>query len=391
MPYFRPNPEAIRAIHAYSGRFYTDTLPVTLPTENYVASPFGSWLLLAVLAGSTDFSGVPENEAAVVDILGLPIDDAATAAEEFLVNLDGADLGIGAWFDPGFALKAPRIASWLKANTLGTTEDRIPSQKEMDEWTSEATHGLITEFPLEIKPELMFLVASVVYTKFEWRTPYDVVDSATHAGLASWDVDKALFTSTAGINFWRNGNVVFASHVNTSDGGQQVTSFVVVSGEVDDLGLLALAHSTHDRHSSTERVSYYDAATLILDANATVVFDEKLHENRSSAVLPAWEADNTHDLELPSFGYEAISETLIIGYPDEYDGFKAKQSVVAKYGAKGFEAAAVTAFGMMRASAAMPMNGAHRATVAFDRPFVALCTINFIPVFSAVIRKATEA
>jgi len=409
MPYFRVDQATLSAVEGYSASFYENTLEA-VGDKNYIASPFGSWLLLAVLAGSTDFSGVPEREAEVTSILGLPIAEALASSKTILENISGAEIGIGAWFDPDYALLAPRIASWLQANTLGTTESRVPPQDEMDAWTQEVTHGLIKKFPIEITPELMFLVASVIYTKFEWREPYDVVESAQHPHLAFWETERALFSDDANIGFYQEqsplrnhlSEIVYAVHYRSAADGQQVMSVIPIGAEVTELQLLSVAHKISSNHASFKRLSYADVAALIpssipngtpadLDSNLSLVWDENLYSDSASIYLPAWEAENTHDLALPTFGFAAEAETLIIGYPGEDDGFQAKQTAIAKYGAKGFEAAAVTAFGMLRAAGMPQRTGGYVATLVFDRPFVSLCLVNSIPLFSAFVRTAVEA
>jgi hypothetical protein len=399
-PFFRPNFATIKAIHDYATIFHARTLPSVAPTENYVSSAFGSWLLLAVLADSTDFRGAEERKARIESILNLPIATAGEAAKNFLANISGADLGIGVWFDAEWVKKAPRISSWLLNNDLGTTEPRVPPQAEMDAWTNGVTHGLIEKFPVAITKETMFLVASVIYTKFEWTDEYDVVPTTTKPSAAVWGVESVLYSDDASIEFYSAPGVILAAHRRSSVERQVVISVTALSGDVDELNLLGYAQEISHDAVHVERLTYQQAAEALdavtepdegQDKSVSFFFDDDLYGDEASVVLPAWEADNTHDLSDPGFGYEDEAETLAIDFP-EYDGFSAAQAVVAKYGAKGFEAAAVTAFSILRAAAISPRRtGGWVARVTFDRPYAAVCIISGIPAFTAVIRKAVEA
>jgi serine protease inhibitor len=81
--------------------------------------------------------------------------------------------------------------------------------------------------------------------------------------------------------------------------------------------------------------------------------------------------------------FSAISpEPLAVG--------QAKQTVLARFFATGFEAAAVTAMGLMRAS--MSTNQERRLEVELDRPFgfVAIHRESRLPVVAGWIEQPTE-
>jgi serine protease inhibitor len=81
--------------------------------------------------------------------------------------------------------------------------------------------------------------------------------------------------------------------------------------------------------------------------------------------------------------FSAISpEQLVVG--------QARQTVLARFFATGFEAAAVTAIGLMRAS--MQTSQSQRLEVSFDRPFgfVAVHRASRLPVVAGWIAQPTE-
>ena len=69
---------------------------------------------------------------------------------------------------------------------------------------------------------------------------------------------------------------------------------------------------------------------------------------------------------------------------------QAKQKVLARFFATGFEAAAVTAVGLMRTS--MPTQQARRLEVTLDRPFgfVAVLRESRLPIVAGWVETPTE-
>jgi hypothetical protein len=67
-----------------------------------------------------------------------------------------------------------------------------------------------------------------------------------------------------------------------------------------------------------------------------------------TAVLPAWSADSTHDPGgHPGLGFGAVAATLAALAGMDQFGYEARQAAVARYSRTGFEAAAVTALGLL--------------------------------------------
>src|SRR6202011_5931201 len=89
---------------------------------------------------------------------------------------------------------------------------------------------------------------------------------------------------------------------------------------------------------------------------------------RAFAVLPAWSAQNDHDLASPALGFPAAATALEALLPP-MDWFEARQSVMARYNRVGFEPAAVTGLAI-ELSARVSRTGMNRlAEVRFGHPF----------------------
>jgi hypothetical protein len=120
------------------------------------------------------------------------------------------------------------------------------------------------------------------------------------------------------------------------------------------------------------------------------------------AFLPAWEAHSMHDLADARLGFAAAAAALGKGDP-----WQAKQAAIARYTRVGFEAAAVTAFGI---ALSMPAPGLRRtAELRFCHPYAVIAVAaddsgrrggtgyawsgpwNGVPVFSAWVAEPREA
>ncbi len=114
--------------------------------------------------------------------------------------------------------------------------------------------------------------------------------------------------------------------------------------------------------------------------------------------LPSFNVEVEHDLlaKRALFGLTAVTEPPSgSGHfsgisPESLRVSQAKQTVLARFFATGFEAAAVTAVGMTRA--AMITRQTRRLDVSFDRPFgfVAVHRESRLPIVAGWIERPTE-
>lgn len=108
-------------------------------------------------------------------------------------------------------------------------------------------------------------------------------------------------------------------------------------------------------------------------APAVQVIESRMPTSTAIVVLPYFEVDAEHDLldHAEVFGLVTAADTTGGHFPGlspmPLAIGQAKQAVMARFSATGFEAAAVTAMAMLAGSA--PTRGADALFVEFDRPF----------------------
>jgi hypothetical protein len=118
------------------------------------------------------------------------------------------------------------------------------------------------------------------------------------------------------------------------------------------------------------------ASWLITEREVRTDQSDARLEGIDYVVLPAWRSKSKLDLKASRlFGAHPALETLlkIIGTSPEGDDTEAVQSVVASFTPTGFEAAAVSAFGLLKGASRPTRRGLERrARLLFDHPFVAI-------------------
>lgn len=127
--------------------------------------------------------------------------------------------------------------------------------------------------------------------------------------------------------------------------------------------VLAAAHEisvTRARHGAAPEVSLFD---LPLGEHPLWTITEEQTPERGEhveALLPAWHVSSEHDLQaVPELAFGAAAQSLqqlarLRGLTE------AKQSAVARYGRRGFEAAAVTVLAVAASARMPPPPGPHR-------------------------------
>lgn len=383
-------PNFTNALSSYSKIFHSNVFSNDADyAENEISSPLGSWLLLATLAASTDFSIRKEAKDKIESLLGIPIEEASVYVEH-LLELSGVETASAAWFKEEYVTgktPVPGVQKWLKNDTLAVKDDHIPSQEWLNNWVSTLTHGLITEFPIEINSDVFFIVANVIYTKFSWESPFQTV-SAHASQMNGWGVENVLADESPDVRFFTTPEQeLLMVHSKESKDGQKVLSVTSPSQLAPQT---LLNYATEIVHGITQlsevTVQYAESHSEgLIESNKFTGPNDAIYVN-----LPAWEASSEHDLNLPELLYNDVAETLAVGMKEDFD-IAVKQTAVAKFTAEGFEAAAVTAFAMMRASAMRPMFRSTLRTVNFSKKYAVVCFIGEIPVFTAIVRKGTEA
>ncbi|MEU0548593.1 hypothetical protein [Micromonospora sp. NPDC005979] len=420
---------------------YAERLHATIGDRHHVASPLGAWLLLAVSAATTEAAQATGPHTADADAASGP--EAVTASDaaaryatgEGLAAALGTDLASAAdvartLLDAPHPLVASATALWLRAvrgvdesagwrATLPATTEvgALPEQAGLDAWAREHTDGLIETFPLKVRPDVVFALASALATRISWAEPFDVTDARALGPGSAWagDLRQALRSPSHGhrgaiVATERAGDViVHAARAQASEGAGLVVLSVAAAPDVPAGDVLAAAYrlsaGAADGAQPAGRRSLFDLPlgetplwTLREERVRTRARDGR--EERHQAVLPCWSARSEHDLTAETLGFEAAVVTLARALGQPVQGFEAGQVAMARYGRYGFEAAAVT--GMFGTVSLPPEGVARTAELRFGHPYavVAVATDSRadgsagpwhgVPVFSAWVAEPEE-
>ena len=350
-----------------------------------VSSALGVWLLLAACAPVARGRDRVELE----EVLGCSAEEAAELLTAFVAQPPPAlHAAVAVWV--AVADATGELSAWVRGLPDQVQSGFMPTQAEADAWAERETLGLIRRFPLKIDERTRIVLASALATKVSWERPFEVVAAEEHCGASSpwrgavsqllWDesAERCAFiarTETAG---------VVAVHCAVAREELTVVS-VSAAPEVDRASVVEAAHevaATVCEEWGTGACSLYD---LPLGAgHSWKISEHEVRQFRPSprperivgAALPAWRAERELDLGLaPAFGTAPALQTLreLIG-PRPDDECAAKQTALASFTRHGFEAAAVTAFGV-RTSAALRIERRvveRRAVLRFDHPYAAV-------------------
>ena len=304
------------------------------------------------------------------------------------------------------------FADWRRGLPPQVGSGELPDQAALDRWARDHTFGLIDTFPIEWTPALYLVLATALATKVSWLVPFDLAPAARLGSDSRWpgQVSQVLRTPdrpprAAHVQFIaitpEAGDV--AVHIAAAAGGLLVVS-VAAPPDVPASSVLAVAHRIGIDHATGDQIARRSLAELPLgDAPCWQLREEVATAERITAVLPAWSASSVHDLHQPALGFGAAAHALT----DRDDPWEAKQAVRATYSRTGFEAAAVTGFGVL-ASARLSSRQHRVAELRFGHPYaVVAVTIDpgegagtapsgenpwqGLPVFSGWVSEPAEA
>ena len=349
---------AVQAANTLTARWCT-----RLGADDFVLSGAGLWPLLALLASAADEQAGAELAAA----LGRPVD---TAQQEALELIDVLRTGVsttaalGLWTRDGIPLHE-EWASGLPQGVMRTLTD----QAALDQWASDETDGLIEKFPLQLTPAIVLVLASALAARVKWRTPFEGYPRDRNWESAQPDQQQLSRTTY---------DLGIAAVLDDT------VTRVVVEGDGDvDVHLLLGTQQSAEVLATGLRELSGEAQVLPasdLDGDGpglTVRRVPSSHPNDMVCLaLPSFEITAKHDLmnNVDLFGLRSLSESdtshLPLLSPVPLFVSEGVQDVLARFFAEGFEAAAVTAFGIAVGSA-MPRERYEvtRVDVTFDRPF----------------------
>ncbi|MEU3978631.1 serpin family protein [Streptomyces sp. NPDC026672] len=342
-----------------------------------VFSAAGVWPLLGFLADGADGRARAELAAA----LGLPADEAADAARELLDALEsmpGMAAALGLWTEGTLELREP----WLKglpAQAHGVlTKDLDACRRALDGWAHHRTGGLVERLPVALTEGALLLLASAFALHTDWPRPFTEVmrrpDAGPWRGRALLGLHRrGVRPDRAGVTSTRDGRVTVLKvpgdnglDVHLLLGDEHMTPGQVLGAGVGVLerGLAVtsgcrLPYGTAGPGLSVTREPTDTPQPLALDMT-TVAFDVRA-DHDLLALHGLFGLTSARDARQGHFP-GVTPAPLAIG--------AAGQSAVARFGALGFRAAAVTA--VMAAPGGVPPQPRYETTVVravFDRPF----------------------
>lgn len=328
----------------------------------------GLWPLLALLASAADESAEVELAAA----LGRPADSAQREALELLDVLRAGlstTAALGIWTRKG----VPLHEDWASQLPDGVVET-LTDQEALDQWAAEQTGGLIDKFPLEITPETLLVLASALTARVRWRTPFE---SYPRRAGGTWSPEDPGPPDGQWLSR-TTSDLAIAAVLNAT------VTRVVVEGDGDiDVHLLLGDQQPADVLAAGLRELSGDAQVCLasdLDNGGPGLAVSRMQssdpEDMVRLKLPSFEIKAHHDLleHADLFGLRSLTDPttshLPLLSPEPLCISEGAQDVLARFFAEGFEAAAVTAFGLVAGSA--PPEEPYEVTFAeviFDRPF----------------------
>lgn len=374
-------------INNYSVKF-NDVIGVD---QHHVSSPLGAWMLLAFLSEKLDNDVVKE-------ALGVDTVEAANLLESMMNSIPAPVAAtIHGWINPDSVYRFQEFMDRTRFDDY--LEVKFPQEKELDEWLTQTSKGILTKFPLTVDESFMGLFASVLATDVVWRKPLDIIEAPQES---AWNVNNVLFEDrTWNISFYTDAeHGPFVVHTNISEDNLQVHSVLPVYDVSADVALnianriasgeLAPARSNAVDADALKQIS--DVIPEIIAYQGEEVTSEFGLKVKWSAWLPAWESENEFDVSDARLGFkDAVSSS-------DDESLDAIQVTKAEYGSKGFKAAALTTVMVGRSVAVPVTRNVPVYEVRFNKPYAVVATVyapnspwNKVPVFTGYVKEAVEA
>ena len=283
--------------------------------------------------------------------------------EQTTVDLWLDSPGGGLWTRKGIPLQKD-WASGLPKSALGTLTD----QAALDRWASRQTRGVIDTFPLELTPGTALVLASALAARVKWR---DIFDTSPRGSRESTEPDEQwLSRTTLDTTVAAVLDDAVTRVVVEGDGDVDVHLLI---GERDPAGVLSTGLGELCGDIRARPVTEHDSGGPGLTVSR----------------ISSWDPDDILRLRLPSFAitarHDLLQHTDLFGLRSVTDPItshlprlspaplfvsEGAQEVVARFFAKGFEAAAVTAFDIA-VTGALPHDDQQvtLVEVSFNRPF----------------------
>ncbi|WKX73291.1 serpin family protein [Streptomyces sp. XD-27] len=370
--------ETVRAVNQLTGdwaRIAVDKAPDGVDGGT-VFSSAGVWPLLAVLAGGANGPARGELEAAVGLAGSVSPLAQGRAVIEALDAMDGVAAATGLWIRQGLV---PVRRAWETALPPGVrgalTGDTEADRRELDGWAARHTAGAIDTMPVPVTPDTLLVLAGALLLRTTWTVPFR--DGWMTPDHGPWRARQlhGLYQSGKDLDGVRIAHDTPAGPLTVAEipGDNGLTVFLllgsegVAGGEVLHAGVGVLAGDCETRPGS---------ALPPGEAGPGVTVRE----------VTSWDATPTLTIATPQFTVRARHDLLrhagLFGLRTAMDASRghfpgispvplavssAQQAMTAAFTAKGFEAAAVTAFGID--ASGVPMQRSMHVGACFDRPF----------------------
>lgn len=365
--------------------------------ENYISSPLGLWLLVAL-------QGAGRRNEALEAFLGTPSLIAYETAVE-LIKTAPEDLHIATGFWINELLEQNIVNDWIEpfSKELVNIHKTLPTKEELDIWADENTKGIIKEFPMEeVKPDLIIILANALAVKIDWDKPFDPLP-VSNTKLANWGVKNVLhedFTNFKPFRFYRVDEELYCSYTKNIRTGINVTSVIATNPTVNQLKVVKVAEMI--TNNSLTPLTMEEILLLEGEESEVLSITRRMTSSGGkygSVVLPAWDAKGDFDLKDMPFEFGKIIAKELTDRIEGPHDIEGHQSAVAKFHKAGFEAAAITYFAN-RAGAIPPMNKSESLLIRinFTHSFAAIAYYeddqdsiwNNLPIFSSWIEHAAE-
>ncbi|MEV0286203.1 serpin family protein [Kribbella sp. NPDC050820] len=389
--------DVVRAVNDLTARWARE-----FPQGNTVASGLGLWPLLAILATAADEPGRAELAAAA----GVDASAGSQQALELVQAIDGSDdlhAALGVWVSEQLKL-AESFDTVMPAPLVGAlTGNASVDKPKLDAWAAEHTDNLIREMPIQVTPDLMLVLASALSLKTTWAAPFKEMVRRFYDGPwsgGSWRWLERVDGDLDAVRRYEHPGAAWLTVVTVPGDADVDVLLGIGQPQVPQADVLAALIETAaqptDGVPGSQLISQGEPGSDV--APGATVGETTAPRPDLKLSLPSFNVEAEHDLlelsELFGLGavttdpgahghFSAISPTpLAVG--------QAKQKVLARFFATGFEAAAVTAVGLMRT--AMPTNQARRLEVTLDRPFgfVAVLRESRLPIVAGWVETPTE-
>lgn len=431
--------QVVQAVNSLTSRWVR-----ALPPGTTVVSGLGLWPLLAILSGAADEPGRSELGAAAEVEPAV----AAARAADLVATIDRtADLqvALGVWVHEQLKL-SESFGSVVPAPLTGQlTGDVTRDQARLDGWAAEHTDGLIQRMPIDVTPDLAVVLASALSLRTTWVRPFTEQVNRPAAGPwtgGSWhwlertdrdldtirryddpaagalsvitvqgdadvdvllgvgapqaqqaDVLAGLLAAAAQPDAGRSGRDLLGAAQSGEGGGARSGQGGAGQGGAGQSGQGGAGQSGQ---SGAGQLGGAQSGQEVAPAVRVTTTTAPVPDLRLS--LPSFAVEVDHDLmeHRELFGLGAVSASpqgsghFSAISPESLLVAQAKQTVLARFFATGFEAAAVTAIGMRLTS--MPMQQQPRLDVELNRPFgfVAVHRASRLPIVAGWIDRPTQ-